>query len=464
MPSQFGNHRATVDEDGNIILSGMGTPKAEPKPAFTERDESFSVDELSFAAEQEQEEETVIAAPEPTLREWKDMERVEDEKAVQELISEFAKRPKVQWVITEDKTFAPAPVVRETIIESISLPSIPLPGLQEIRGKLQDVTSGFLKEGSRQYQASLSSGRMNGIKIAAGSKNVFQRTWGFLAQPVWVPGRRSVPKKRTRGMLFVTDVVRFGGTFATLFSLLFLTLNYQSFWQIVQTRLDPLSTTQAQDLIKQEMEDALTAKLQRVPALATAGKAEADLLSFLPPVGPPDNRIIIPKFDLNVPIVIPSNEALMREDWKALEEDIQESLQDGVVHYPGTAKPGQAGNFFLTGHSSYFPWAPGNYKSVFARLHQLNVGDEYWVFYGGDRHRYVVTEKKEVKPSDVTVLDQPISKRIGTLMTCTPIGTTLRRLIIVSQEVDATTGEPLSVGEHEQNNQAPQHKLEMLPI
>jgi len=134
-----------------------------------------------------------------------------------------------------------------------------------------------------------------------------------------------------------------------------------------------------------------------------------------------------------------------------------------VVHYPGTANPGQAGNFFVTGHSSYYPWSPGNFKTVFARLHLLEVGDEYWVYFGGDRHRYTIKGKKEVRPSDVTVLDQPSNRRISTLMTCTPVGTTLRRLIITAQETDPVTGAAMKVGERA-TQQAPKYEMEALPI
>jgi len=138
-------------------------------------------------------------------------------------------------------------------------------------------------------------------------------------------------------------------------------------------------------------------------------------------------------------------------------------LQRGVVHYPGTAKAGQAGNFFVTGHSSYYPWSPGKFKTVFARLGDLQPGDEYWVYYGGDKHRYTVTDKKEVKPSNVDVLNQPVGKRTSTLMTCTPVGTTLRRLIITADEVDPVTGIALEVGE-QPARELPEIKMEVLPI
>lgn len=288
--------------------------------------------------------------------------------------------------------------------------------------------------------------------------------WEFLTQPVWVVRPRKEPKRYSRITLFLVDTVRFGSTFAALFAALFVTLNYQSFWQIIEARLDPLQEIRAEATLGAGTTAQLRDKLLKSPVLTTAGgQMEGSLLSFLPPVGPPENRLIIPKLNLNIPIVVPSYSALLREDWVQVEEDIQKALEGGVVHYPGTAKPGQAGNFFVTGHSSYYPWAPGNYKTVFARLHLLSEGDEYWVYYGGDKHRYIVRSAYEVKPSNVDVLDQPADRRISTLMTCTPVGTTLRRLIISAEEVDPETTEPLAVGQ-QPVREVPKYKVEMLPI
>ncbi len=335
---------------------------------------------------------------------------------------------------------------------------------RELRGKMYDVTSGVLSEGARQYGASWHDSRSMLRRIGDSGHTGMQRTWKFLTQPVWVPGRKNKPKQYSRGTLFVLDIVRFGGTFAFLFTALFVSLNYQSFWQIVIAKIDPLHDQNLSQELQAETSGTLADKLKRVPSLSVAGRYEGDLLSMLPPVGPPMPTLIIPKLGLNVPIVLPPTDALIAEDWKKLEEDIQTALHNGVVHYPGTARPGQAGNFFITGHSSYFPWDPGRFKSVFARLADLQKGDEYWVFYGGDKYRYVINDIREVRPSDVTVLDQPMNKRLGTLMTCTPVGTTLRRLILEAQEVDPATGAPLKVGEHGKNSEAPKVKVEMLPI
>ncbi len=323
-------------------------------------------------------------------------------------------------------------------------------------------TKEFLEEGVRQYAASMRQGKPFLRDMADECGRFFRRSWGFLSQPVWVPAKKkNAVRQYSRGTLFVLDIVRFGGTFALIFGGLFVALNYQSFWEIASSNINHMISSPSVDSREQD-KAALTTDSLAVAASATA--EDGDLFSYLPTVGPPENRIIIPKMRLNVPLVTPSYEALLRQDWTQVETDIQASLQNGVVHYPGTAKPGQAGNFFVTGHSSYYPWAPGEFKTVFARLHELEPGDEYWVYYNGDKHRYIVRSKKEVSPSDITVLDQPSSERIATLMTCTPVGTTLRRLIVKAEEVDPVSGIALKVGERTGEQVVPKVSLEALPI
>lgn len=289
------------------------------------------------------------------------------------------------------------------------------------------------------------------------SQSALQRLWAFMRQPVWVPVAKRRVREYSRGSLFVLDIFRFGGTFAFIFLALFASLNYQGLTQIVDSYV--------QSLVRSPSLDTALSRVGPEPALAATADARAnDILSVLPTVGPPDDRLIIPKLRLNVPITRPSTAALLRQDWEQVEIDIQTALRDGVVHYPGTARPGQAGNFFVTGHSSYYPWDTGKYKTVFVRLHELVPGDEYWVYWNGDKHRYIVTEKFEVSPNEVRVLDQPSNKREATLMTCTPIGTTLRRLIVKAEEVDPKTGQRLAVGERTDEPAIPQVKLDALPI
>ncbi|PIR54307.1 hypothetical protein COU75_01500 [Candidatus Peregrinibacteria bacterium CG10_big_fil_rev_8_21_14_0_10_42_8] len=321
--------------------------------------------------------------------------------------------------------------------------------LKNVRSSILNNTSSVLNEGKNQYVHSYHRATFHLSDIQKAVIQGMKSLWSFLSQPVWVMRKNNSAKKYNRGTLFMLDAIRFGGTFSAIFVGLFVSLNYQSFYQIITPYLDPVERISTANGSVSDIDSALKDKLMKSPMLATAGREEGNLLSYLPNVGPPENRVIIPKLGLNVPLVTPSYNSLLKEDWEGVEEDIQDALQHGVVHYPGTARPGQAGNFFITGHSSYYPWADGNFKTIFARLHELEIGDEYWVYYGGDKHRYVVMSKKEVKPSDVTVLDQPTNKRVSTMMTCTPVGTTLRRLIVQSQEVDSVTGVALQVGEKE---------------
>jgi len=333
----------------------------------------------------------------------------------------------------------------------------------ELKNTIKSSAGNFASEGMRQFKSSWKdAGTALGNAKSLSKKTA--RAFGiFLLQPVFIPGRNKKVKKYSRITLFLLDSARFGSTFAAIFTALFIALNYQSFWSIAKTRINPVAYVRNVQALTATVDSALKDKLSKIPSLAAAGGKEGSLLAFLPNVGPPENRLIIPKLGLNVPLVTPSYDALLREDWAQVEKDIQDALQMGVVHYPGTAKPGQTGNFFVTGHSSYYPWAPGKYKTVFARLQELEIGDEYWVYYGGDKFRYVIRSKKEVKPSDVTVLDQPLDRRISTLMTCVPVGTTLRRLIIVAEEVDPETGIPLGIGERP-SDQIPISRPELLPI
>ncbi|MBP9750250.1 MAG: sortase [Candidatus Peribacteraceae bacterium] len=320
--------------------------------------------------------------------------------------------------------------------------------------KLSQSAKAALVEGSRQLSATTQDGQRVGSALYDESTTLAGRFWYFLKQPVRIPRKGKAARTQSRGLLFVGDVARFGMTFAAIFGALFVGLNYESFWQIASAELDPLAGI-AQ---LQPAGQSLQAKLEGLD------EARGDLNDLVPTVGPPTNLLIVPKLNLNVPIVNPPADSLLREDWAGLENDIQTALQDGVVHYPGTANPGQAGNFFVTGHSSYYAWGEGDYKSVFARLHELEVGDEYWVYYGGDKHRFSIVSKAEVQPSDVHVLDQPGNQRTATLMTCTPVGTTLRRLVVSAVEVDPVTAEPLAVGEHGTQEALPRVQVEVLPI
>lgn len=121
-----------------------------------------------------------------------------------------------------------------------------------------------------------------------------------------------------------------------------------------------------------------------------------------------------------------------------LEQDFQAALQNGVVHYPGTAKPGQFGNAYYFGHSSDYPWSKGNYKTVFALLTKIKIGTRIVITdEAGHPLTYLVTGTQIVAPSDLSVLDQHENKQqLLTLQTSYPIGTALKRFIVTAKLQD----------------------------
>lgn len=134
------------------------------------------------------------------------------------------------------------------------------------------------------------------------------------------------------------------------------------------------------------------------------------------------DTIVIPKINVEAPIVYLKT----FDNAKILEE-----IKNGVGHYQGTALPGRVGNVFLTGHSSYYWWSKGKYNQIFANLDKLATGDLIYIYYENEKFIYRVNQSYIVKPNQVEVLD-PSNKPILTLMTCSPVGTNLRRLIIQS--------------------------------
>lgn len=132
-----------------------------------------------------------------------------------------------------------------------------------------------------------------------------------------------------------------------------------------------------------------------------------------------ENQLFIPKIDVLANIV-----------WNIPEKDIVANLHKGVVHYDQSAFPGEKGTVFITGHSSYYWWSKGPYDAIFALLNRLEKGDEIAINYKNTIYIYQVSESFVVSPYQVEVMKSSSEKKSLTLMTCVPVGTNFRRLII----------------------------------
>lgn len=228
-------------------------------------------------------------------------------------------------------------------------------------------------------------------------------------------------------------MVRFVVVTGLIFMVSFFTINFSAYREIFNSFFYAEAQQEAKEVLSASVADVNPDLLLPVLEGEKETQKEYTWLDF--PVVPTDNRLVIPSLGKSVPLVEMSTEHIEGENWAELEKQIQSGLQKGVVHYPGTANPGQNGNVFITGHSSYYPWDPGQFKDVFAVLGQIEVGDEYYVYFDQKKYTYRVTEKLEVQPDNVDVLQQPYDKKISTLMTCTPVGTTLRRLIVRAEQI-----------------------------
>lgn len=110
-----------------------------------------------------------------------------------------------------------------------------------------------------------------------------------------------------------------------------------------------------------------------------------------------------------------------------------EDLSKSLVHYPGTALPGRIGNSVVFGHSALpIFFNPTNYKTIFATLPTLKIGDEIIVNYDGVTYLYIIEELFDVLPTDIQILEQDDSDSFISLVTCIPPGDPRnpRRLIV----------------------------------
>lgn len=124
----------------------------------------------------------------------------------------------------------------------------------------------------------------------------------------------------------------------------------------------------------------------------------------------PPTRIVIPKIDVDAPIVAGVT-------W--------EDLKKGVGHLPGSADPGERGNLYLAAHNDI-------YGEIFRYLEKLERGDEYFIYAGEQKFRYVVKEKRIISPTEVEVMEST-TEPVSTLQTCYPYLVDTHRLVVIGE-------------------------------
>lgn len=138
---------------------------------------------------------------------------------------------------------------------------------------------------------------------------------------------------------------------------------------------------------------------------------------------PSDAELIVDRLGIRAPIVfnLPNDETV-----------IFNSLTDGVVNYPNTVKPGEAGLSLILGHSSALPWYKGQYGSIFALLGQLKDDDLVYVRYrDGRTFTYKIYDSVVFSPlsNDDSYLKLEGDSNL-VLLSCWPVGTSYKRIAI----------------------------------
>ena len=138
--------------------------------------------------------------------------------------------------------------------------------------------------------------------------------------------------------------------------------------------------------------------------------------------------LIVPKIGANskvVPDVDPYNSQVY-----------QRELTKGVAHAKGTVYPGQVGNSFYFAHSSDNFYNANRYNSVFYLLNKLEKDDLFYFVYKEEIFKYKVLQVKIVSADSIDYLKGTTERKLVTLMTCWPAGTTLQRLVVVGELVE----------------------------
>jgi sortase A len=150
--------------------------------------------------------------------------------------------------------------------------------------------------------------------------------------------------------------------------------------------------------------------------------------------GTPSNNIIsVEQTDINKTstqeqtnrIVIPS----INLDTEILEGQSEDTVNKGVWLRPNSAKPGEVSNSVLVGHR--YSYNPG-ISYPFYSLDKVKTGDKVAVFWQGNLILYQVKQILIANPN-ATQIEQPTTSERLTLYTCTPLWTSINRLVIIAE-------------------------------
>lgn len=113
-----------------------------------------------------------------------------------------------------------------------------------------------------------------------------------------------------------------------------------------------------------------------------------------------------------------------------------DDLDTSLVHYGGTALPGEYGTTVIFGHSTLVQlYNPKDYRTIFSLLPTMKIGDEIDITYDGISYQYKVFDMTVTDPADLSALEQTFDDSYLTLITCVPPGTIWERFHVKAKLV-----------------------------
>ncbi len=133
---------------------------------------------------------------------------------------------------------------------------------------------------------------------------------------------------------------------------------------------------------------------------------------------PGEDRVEISAINILAPLIIPTGQTT---------PEIDEALDRGITHFPGSALPGEEGIVVLLGHSAPPGWPKIKHDWVFSDVNDLKEGDKIEVYFQNQRFIYSVTERVFLEIGEEIPAYQPNEREI-ILLSCWPPGRNIKRI------------------------------------
>lgn len=130
---------------------------------------------------------------------------------------------------------------------------------------------------------------------------------------------------------------------------------------------------------------------------------------------PADNRLVIPKIGVNLPIVEGDNS--------------ENALWKGAWRVTDSSNPKEGGNTVLSAHR--FRYRPPSNLTLYL-LDQVKKGDVMIVYWEGKEYDYRVSDTKIVPRENTDIAEPTLTDQL-TVFTCHPLFSTKERLVVVGE-------------------------------